>query len=504
MPSRDTFLGIDVGTTGVKATLIDRNGKVMVQRRVEYPTFHLRPLWVEQNPWDWWRATCSAIREVTKFSEEGAGNIRGVGVSGQAPSLLGIDAEGQPLGNAFIWMDRRSEQECGELATLVGKETIQNISGNRIDPYYMLPKLLWQKKHQRDRYERAKGYVQANGWIIYRLTKKASIDISHAALTQLYHISEQRWDASLIRELGLSLDKLPDIYRCMEIVGHVTSEAASLLGLNEGIPVVAGAIDGATAPLGLKLIKPNQAFEMSGQSSGIGVILDQPVTHPNLALLKHAVDGQWILKGSMSATGGSLQWFRDQLDGRTGQVDAFSDYEKLVRTIPAGSKGLIFLPYLAGERAPLWDSHARGMFFGLQLSTDKAQLIRSIMEGTAYGLKTIQDELRNAGWFMKSLLGTGGGYFSKEWSQIKADILGTEIKVLSTDVETASLGAAYLALLCVTGGTVADLPESKIITTYVPNLDHQKIYQSGYFVFKSLYQRNKELFQAISSVDLEK
>jgi len=501
MPSRDTFLGIDVGTTGVKATLIDRNGKVIVQRRVEYSTLHFKPLWVEQNPWDWWKATCAAIKEVTEVSQEGARNIRGIGVSSQAPSLLGIDSGGQPLGNALIWMDRRSEQECNELKTLVGQETIQQISGNRIDPYYMLPKLLWQKKHQRNQYNRTTAYIQANGWIIYQLTKKASIDVSHAALTQLYHIHQQNWDDALIYELGLASEKLPDIYRCMEVVGQVTAEAASLLGLSEGIPVVAGAIDGATAPLGLKLIKPNQAFEMSGQSSGIGVILDQPITHPNLALLKHAVDGQWILKGSMSASGGALQWYRDQLDGRSGQVDAFTDYENMVKTIPAGSKGLIFLPYLAGERAPLWDSDVRGMFFGLQLSTDKAQMIRSIMEGTAYGLRTIQDELKDAGWSMESLLGTGGGYFSKEWSQIKADILETEIKVLSSDVETASLGAAYLGLLSVTGGTVADLPEATIITSYVPNPVHQKIYRNGYSIFKGLYQRNKELFRLISSID---
>jgi len=182
-------------------------------------------------------------------------------------------------------------------------------------------------------------------------------------------------------------------------------------------------------------------------------------------------------------------------------VDAFTDYENMVKTIPAGSKGLIFLPYLAGERAPLWDSDVRGMFFGLQLSTDKAQMIRSIMEGTAYGLRTIQDELKDAGWSMESLLGTGGGYFSKEWSQIKADILETEIKVLSSDVETASLGAAYLGLLSVTGGTVADLPEATIITSYVPNPVHQKIYRNGYSIFKGLYQRNKELFRLISSID---
>lgn len=500
MPLCEVYLGIDIGTTGVKATLITKDWRILGQRKSEYSTYQIKPLWVEQNPWDWWLGTCQVVKEVQKLAGILPRQIKAICVSSQAPSLLGIDSCDQPLGNALIWMDRRSGKECMLLKETFGDSAIRNYSGNRIDPYYMLPKLLWEAQHQKEKYNQTDKYIQANGWIILQLTGKRSIDRTHAALTQLYNIYTNEWETSLMNELGISTDKFPEVFECMDIVGGVSAAVAQSLGLQEGTPVVAGAIDGATAPLGLKLIENHQAFEMSGQSSGIGIVLDEPVSHPNLTLLKHVLEGKWILKGSMSTGGGSLQWFRDQIDESRQREFAYEIYEKWVQQVSPGSNGLIYLPYLTGERAPLWDSNAKGVFFGLHLQTGKAEMVRAIMEGTAFGLKDILIELQKENFNIKKLFGTGGGYLSKEWSQIKADILETEIGVVHSDIETGSLGAAYLALMSVTGLQASAIPNIRETVMYTPKQLNQKIYRNYYAIFKKLYENNKELFQTLSMV----
>ncbi|MGG1598548.1 xylulokinase [Paenibacillus naphthalenovorans] len=500
MPFIDAYLGIDLGTTSVKATLIDRDWGVLQQRRIEYSSYQIKPMWIEQDPWEWWSAACRAIREVIGLAQIDAKLIKAVSVSGQAPSLLGVDPEGQPLGRAMIWMDRRSEDACRMLASTVGESAVRAVSGNRIDPYYMLPKLLWEMNHAHDKYRKTARYLQANGWIVFQLTGQYSMDVSHAALTQLYHIHRGEWEASLMKELGIDGSKLPNVYDCTEVVGGISRRAAELFGLTEGTPVIAGAIDGAAAPLGLKLYQAHQSFEMSGQSSGIGMILDQPVSHPNLALLRHCVDDKWILKGSMSASGGSLRWFRDHVDEAPGHPEMYGEYEKLAAAVPPGSNGLLYLPYLAGERAPLWDSYAKGVFFGLHYQTGRADMVRAIMEGTAYGLKSILGELEKVNLCVTDLYGTGGGYLNQEWSQIKADILEKEIQVAFGDIETASLGSSYLALMAVTGLKASQLPGVSITRTYRPNEQNQRRYRGYYAMFKSLYENNKDMFRNLSLV----
>ncbi len=503
MSSLDFFLGIDLGTTSVKATLIDGRWSVVGQRRVEYRTVQIRPVWIEQDPREWWDATCRVVRELLSAAKADAGRIRAVSVSSQAPTLLGLDGDGKPTGNAMIWMDRRATDECKNILGAMG-DAISGYSGNRVDPYYMLPKLLWEKRNRPERYWAARQYLQANGWIVYQLTHRYSIDKTHAALTQCYDIYRDRWAEDAMRELDLDVRKFPPVFGCMEIVGTVTPEAAEAAGLKSGLPVLAGAIDGATAPLGLKLFESDRAFEMSGQSSGIGIILDRPVFHPNLCLLKHAVDGKWILKGSMSTSGGSLKWFRDQIDdGAAGDAGAYGRYDEMVQKAPVCSDGLIFLPYLAGERAPLWDSDVKGVFFGLHLKTGKADMLRSIMEGTAFGLKTILEELRDAGLEVDGLFGTGGGYLSGVWAQIKADVLEKPIRARAGDVDTASLGSAYLARAAATGVSLDEIPETEAEKEYLPNPENRDAYRRYYGIFKELYRVNRDLFPKLSLADDE-
>jgi len=497
MSSPDLFLGIDLGTTSVKATLINGDWAVIGQRRIEYNTIQVKPVWIEQNPLDWWKAACKAVKELLLLTRVESGNIAAISVSSQAPTLLGVDRDGNPTGNAIIWMDRRSSVECKEVLNTM-RDTITAISGNRIDPYYMLPKLIWEINNYKEKYNATYQYLQANGWVIYKLTGKFSIDITHAALTQLFNIYKNSWEINLMKELSIDVNKLPQVFECTKIIGTVSSEAAKIIGVKSGIPVIAGAIDGAAAPLGLKLYRDKQAFEMSGQSSGIGIVIDKPIFHPNLCLLKHAVKGKWILKGSMSTSGGSLRWFRDNVDDKPNDSSAYSKYEEMVEKVPPGSNGLIFLPYLAGERAPLWDSNVRGLFFGLHLKTSKSDMVRAIMEGTAFGLKSILEELYKVGLEVEELFGTGGGYLSTQWSQIKSDILGIRIKAGVGDADTASLGSAYLALMAATGAQVSEIPEIKIKKIYTPDISNRNLYKDYYKIFKKLYTINRELFENLS------
>ena len=497
MSCEKTFLGIDLGTTSVKAALIAVDGRPFGQERVEYEIIQLRPMWVEQSPLCWWERTAEAVRRLARRFPRQTEAVGAVAVSGQAPALLGLDRYGEPVGNAVIWMDRRAEGLCRERLRPRAEE-IAAFSGNRPDPYFMLAKLLWLKEQRPEQYKNTACFLQANGWIVYRMTGRFSADRSGAALTQLWDRRTGEWAVDFCESAGIDTSKLPPLFECAEAVGTLTADAAEILGLPRGIPVAAGCIDGGTAPLGLSMIRPGDAFEMSGQSSGIGLVLDEPRPAGRLCLLRHAVDNRWILKGSMSASGGSLRWFRDQIEEAAADENAYERYDRMAAAVEAGAGGLIYLPYLAGERAPLWDSSARGIFFGLHFGIDKAYMVRAIMEGTAYHLRKIKEAFPE-GAEITRLTGTGGGYRSRVWSQIKADVLGLPIFVQEPQVDAAAMGAALLAARAAGAMRFESLAELPVTEAYEPDCGNRERYDRGYELFCRLYEANSPLFGLMAS-----
>ncbi len=485
------FLGLDVGTTSVKAGLVDAAGRGLAQASQEYPTYPLGNARVEQSAEDWWSAATDAVCMLTGKYPDLAVRIAGISISCQAPTLLPIDRDGKPLGRGMIWMDQRAEDICRDL--LLPHETyINTFSGNRLNPYYVLPKLLWQKKHQPEIYEKAWKYLQINGWIVYCLTGCCSIDLSSAALTQTLNVHTQQTEEGVFDLFDIDADKWPRVYACDEVVATVTTAAAQLWGIPTGIPVMAGCIDGASSPLGLDVVRPGEIFEMSGQSSGIGVILSQPEFHPNLCLMKHAVSDLWLQKGSMSCSGGSLKWFRDNIDGRPGLN--FDVYNDLAEQSAPGANGLIFLPYLCGERAPLWDRNLRGIFFGLGTDTTKADMVRAIMEGSAFALRTILDEFHDPAIHSKVILGTGGGYHSQIWSQIKSDILNCAIRVRQADFDAALRGNALLVMQGL-GYPLPPLCEDESgVKMYTPSAQVRDMYEERYQYYCKIFRANQSLF----------
>lgn len=490
---KDVFLGIDMGTSSVKAGLVSEAGRGLYSTSsAEYPTFYGKNGEVEQDPWDWWNAVVQAVQNLVKNVPDLTERIAAIAVSCQAPTLFGIDQDGNPVGRGLIWMDRRSDHVC---RTILKKheDFIQRYSCNRIDPYYMLSKLEWQHENDIKTYSMINCYLQINGWIVNRMTGGVrSIDITNANLTQLMNVHTLQWETEIFERLGLDISKMPEIVSTHKIVGKLTKLVAETLGLKEGIPVAAGCVDGAAAPYGLGLEEVGDVFEMSGTSSGIGVILSEPRYCPKLSLMKHVCENKWFLKGSTSCSGGSLKWYRDYIDERRDK-ECFEEYSMLAQKSASGANGVLFLPYLNGERAPLWNSHLKGVCLGFTGGTDKRDMIRAIMEGTAYALRTILEAFPEDVFQKDIILGTGGGYRSKIWSQIKSDVLEKKICVRQMNFDAAVLGDAYIAMEAI-GNKRFEVPFEKMKKIYEPQRENLEVYEKQYRRFCRLYEVTKELF----------
>jgi xylulokinase len=436
----DAVLGVDVGTTAVKAAVVAADGLVLGEASVEYPTRYVRPGWVEQDPEDWWRAACGAIRSALAGRQ-----VAAVCVSAQAPTLLPADENGRPLRPALIWMDRRAEAECARLREALGEEVVLRVTGNRIDPYFVAPKLLWFREHEPQLFARARVYLQATGYLVQRLTGELTLDREHASLLSLRDLAAETWSEPLLEAVGVTPELFPRLVRGDEVVGAVTTRAAEATGLAAGTRVTGGTVDGAAAALEAGALDEGQAAEMTGTSTVLILPSDRPRSEPAFVAMRHAARDRWLLLGAMVASGGSLRWLRDLLGG-----ESFD--ELTAEAEPPGD--VVFLPYMMGERSPIWDSDARGVFLGLTLATRRGALVRAVLEGAAFALRHNVEVAAAAGIAVAELRSVGGGARSKLWSQIKADVLGVPVLLPET-----LLGAPFgdAALACVAAGLHADV-----------------------------------------------
>jgi xylulokinase len=502
----EALLGIDIGTTNAKAALFDTSGALLGEAQQEYATTYPRPRWVEQTPQDWWDATVTILRSLLDTSPVGPGDIAAIGVSSQAPTALPVDGQGTALRPALIWMDRRSEAQCVRLRQTVGADRLMAINGNRIDPYFGAPKILWLLENEPDVVERTRFFLQANGYINFKLTGRFTIDASHASLVQCYDMALGDWSDDLCASMEIPLSKLPPVLPCTEVIGEVNAEAARATGLLEGTPVVAGAVDGVAAALEAGVIASGEAVEMTGTSTVLLVCVEEPPRQPALIALAHAVPGAYLLVGAMVSTGAALRWFRDELGAaevqaaRSADCNAFEIMSEEAGKVSPGAGGLLFLPYMMGERSPIWNTDARGVLFGLSLATSRAQIIRALMEGAAYGLRHNVEAAQETGVHIDRLRSVGGGSRSAVWSQIKADILGVPIKVPQTSIG-ASLGDALLAGVGV--GVYPDVVAaarsvSRVATHYRPQDAVRAYYDGMYRLYRQLYVENERLFAELA------
>lgn len=499
---KDLLLGIDIGTSACKVALFDLDGKVIGQSTEPYSLYFPKEGYVEQDANEWWSAVCNAIKNVIADNNINPISIKGVGVDGQSWAALPVDKQGNTLYNAIIWMDRRSSTECEEAISKIGFERIFKVSGNSLDPTYTTPKILWLKKNKPQVYEHTYKFLQSNSYIAYKLTGEMTQDLSQGYGIHMFNMNTGKWDKELCDEFGIDINKLPNIYSCDDVIGVVNDIASMETGLAIGTPVVAGGLDAACGTLGAGVIEFGQTQEQGGQAGGMSICLDKPVAHPKLILGHHVIPNAWLLQGG-TVGGGCLKWFKEKLgtyETYREQVEGINAFDSLVNEandVKYGSDGVIFLPYMAGERSPIWDKDAKGVFFGLSYDKTKGHMIRAILEGTSYSLNHNLKTAKEVRVEVNELIAMGGAANSLLWTQIKSDVTGKVIKVPSSDTAT-TLGAALLA--GVGTGLYKDYREAvgrtiKITRIHEPNMEAHELYKKYYKIYLEIYEQLKDTFK---------
>jgi xylulokinase len=503
-----SLLGVDIGTTSVKAVVIDKDGSLLAQASQEYPTTYPHPNWAEQNPDDWFAALRHVLGNLWTRDAIDPRSLAAMSVSCQAPTITAVDVGGRPLAPAQLWMDRRGDAECRWLADYVGEEEVARINGGRIDPYYVAPKWLWLQRHAPAIERAAHKLLFPNGFIIHKLCGEFTIDLSHGPLTLFFHSAHQIWSGDLLARMGLDEAKLPPLRPCSQVVGKVNNEAAATTGLPAGLPVVAGMTDGTAAGVEAGLVRPGDAVEMTGQSTVLLICSDRPYLGRELIPLGHAAPGLHLVVGALVASGGALRWFRDQLGeaereqaARSG-ADAFDLLTRLGEQSEPGANRLIFLPYMYGERSPIWDSNARGVFCGLSLATTKGDMVRAVMEGAAYGLRHNMAAAEEAGFTARQLACVGGGARSALWNQIKANVLQRPVH-LPQAATGAPMGDAIVAAV---GAGIYPTIQAAVDAmvrrgaVFTPDPTWAARYNALYRIYINLYPALKETFRDLSEV----
>jgi xylulokinase len=490
---RNLLLGVDIGTTATKAVLIDYEGKFVSQGRAEHPTHHLTTGWVEQEPEDWWRSFCSAISEAKKSVPDS--KITAVLISAQAPTMLPVDSGGNPIRPALIWMDRRSETQAKDLANRF--PDISTLTGNRADPFYVASKIKWFIENEPENYLKTKYFLQIPGYLNFKLTGKFGTDKSHSSLLQLRDSSNKDWQREVLKYVGVDPEKFGNI-------GHSTQEFAEVAAVNDsgvevGTPVFFGSVDGCTAGIEAGVIEPGIVAEMSGTSTVLLMPTAGNILNDKFISIEHALPNRNLLLGAMVSSGASIAWLDQNIfKGHTSIPDLIANSEK----VPPGSSGLIFLPYMMGERSPIWNSNARGIFFGLTLSTTPEAMFRSALEGTAFAMRHNILEARNSGIKVDAVRSVGGGTRNNLWNQIKADVLGIPIVTLQ-ESSGAALGCAYLAGFGL--GVFEDIHQVlssnlKVERDFEPNPHNQRLYEEQYGIFRSIYESTKLDFDKLAKI----
>lgn len=492
------LLGIDIGTSACKVALFDKPGQVLAQANQSYPLYYPNPGWVEQNPEEWWLAICKGIQEVLQQSGIAPEQIAGIGIDGQSWSAIPVDKTGKCLHNTPIWMDTRARDICTRVLQEIGFDEIFEIAGNGFEPAYTTPKMLWFKENMPEVYENTDKFLQSNSYIGMKLTGAMTQDMSQGYGIHFFDMKTCTYNKRLAQKLGLTADKVPDIVPCHQVIGEVNAEAAKATGLAEGTKVVAGGLDAACGTLGAGVYLAGQTQEQGGQAGGMSICVEQATAHPKLILSPHVVPGLWLLQGGTVGGGGVLRWFRQEL----GADKSFDELTQMAAAVSPGSEGVVFLPYMAGERSPIWNPDAKGVFYGLGFDKTRSHMVRAALEGVAYSLEHNLRTAAETGVQVDELVAMGGASNSLVWTQIKADVTGKTIKVPTSDTAT-TLGAAILAGVGV--GMYKNFEEAvreTIVITRVqePDMENHQKYQRAMDLYLRLYEDLKDTFSTYTAV----
>lgn len=486
------LLGIDIGTSACKVAVFDTDGKVLAQANEPYKVYYPNPGWAEQDADEWWEAIVKATKTVLSVDGVSADEICGIGVDGQSWSAIPVDKDGKALDRTPIWMDTRARDICERVKAEVGEDEIFKVAGNDFLPSYTTPKMLWFKENKPEVFEKTYKFLQSNSYIVLKLTGKMSQDLSQGYGIHFFNMEKLSYDEEMANKLGLSVNLVPELYKCDEVVGVVTAEAAKITGLKEGTPVVAGGLDAASGTLGAGVYKEGQTQEQGGQAGGMSICTPKALAHKKLILSAHVVPGQYLLQGGSVGGGGALKWFRQEF----GQDMSFDDLTKEAEATPSGADGVTFLPYMSGERSPIWDPDAKGVFYGLSFDKTRGHMIRAVLEGVAYSLEHNMRTAAETGVTVNEMNAMGGSANSVLWTQIKADVTGKTFKVPASDT-ASTWGAALLA--GVGTGIYKDYEEAvektiKITRVQEPDMAKHEMYKKNMDLYLELYTKLKDTF----------
>jgi xylulokinase len=504
------LLGIDIGTSGTKTVLFDKEGNTIASALGEYPMYQPKVGWAEQNPEDWWNATATTIKEVIIKSGVKAEDIKGIGLSGQMHGLVMLDADNKVLRPSIIWCDQRTSKECDQITELVGKERLIEITANPALTGFTASKILWVRNNEPQVYEKVKKILLPKDYVRFMLTGAFATEVSDASGMQLLDIANRNWSDEVLEKLSIDKSLLADVYESQEVTGHVTEEVAKLTGLAVGTPVVGGAGDQAAGAIGNGIVKPGVVSSTIGTSGVVFAYTDKVTIDPKgrVHTFCHAVPNTWHVMGVTQGAGLSLKWFRDNFcnsEKETAELMEVDPYELMnvqASKVTPGCDGLIYLPYLMGERTPHLDPLAKGVFFGLSARHGKRDMLRAVMEGVAYSLKDCMEIIKDMGIDVTEVRASGGGGKSKLWRGIQADLFNADVVTINSS-EGGALGVALLA--GVGAGVYSSVQEAcetviKVVSKQEAAAENVDIYEKYYTVYKNLYPALKEQYKAVADI----
>lgn len=506
--------GIDVGTSATKVLLCTPDGRVKATVGVEYPVYSPKPGWSEQEPDDWWDATVKGIAGVCKKAKVKPAQITGIGLSGQMHGSVFVDKAGRSLRRALLWNDQRTATECTEIERLAGgRDQLIAMVSNAALTGFTAPKILWVRRNDAKTYGKTFKVLLPKDFIRLRLTGEYASEVSDAAGTLLLDVRNRQWHHGLLEKLGIDADLLPRLHESPEVTGHITPQAAKLTGLREGTPVVGGAGDQPAGAVGNGIVRTGIVSATMGTSGVVFAHSDEPVPNDDGTMQSfcHAVPGKWCVFGCMLSAGGSLQWLRNTLMAREVEAlrarrkDPGELYPAMLREAgeaPACCEGLVFLPYLTGERCPYPDPEAKGAWVGLTVRHGRSHLIRSVVEGITFGMRDQVELMRRRGVTVAEVRAGGGGAASDFWRQMQADMYNARVVTINTR-EGAAFGVALLA--AVGTGEYSSVPEAceaaiRVTNTVRPTKKALKAYERLYPIYQSMYRSLRGEFRALSGL----
>ena len=501
------ILACDVGSQGVKTILCDDSLKVLCSIYEPYDIIYPRPGWAEQNPEDWISGLMKALNSVVLTSGIDRKSIRVIGIDCQVEGILPVDSKGRALRNSLIWMDRRAVAQAERISDLVDQDKLFEITGLNNDPYHVAPKILWMKDNEPEIFEKTAKFLTPASYIVFRMTGEYATDYSNASTTMLFDIRNKAWDRRLFELMEIPLDAMPELVPATAIVGKLNKEFAVNSGLDIETQVIAGCGDEHAATIGTGVTKECLVCDITGTAEAV-CAPTKTLIYDRSRLVEthcHGDPDKWLLENPGFVSGGNLRWFRDQLGQPERAVESFSGidaYEILMKEaerVAPGSDGVIFLPMMMGAMTPEWNPKAKAVFFGLTLYHKREHMVRAILEASAFGLKDIIDSMESAGLKVDEIRIAGGGAKSHLWRQIKADVTGKRVSIVSDGNDTC-FGSAILASVAIgLYRSVDEAAEDKVEVLRVqePSSNQFEEYCRAYEKYREIYSRLRPSFDDV-------